>query len=53
MYILLLILGVLLIALGISTLVRGTRIPSTSSIVWGIVLIILGIIAIPGGLTLR
>lgn len=55
MYVLLLILGVLLIVLGAMTLIRSTRAgnPPVSSIVWGIILIVLGIIALPGGFYLR
>ena len=51
MYILLLILGVILIALGIMTLVRRPH--TGTQIAWGIVFIILGVIALPSGLSLR
>lgn len=52
MYLLLLILGILLIVMGIMTLVRS-RGTTPSNVVWGLILIVLGIIAIPGGLYLR
>lgn len=48
MWLLLLILGVLLIVWGISCLARTPR-----NAILGIILIILGIIALPGGVFLR
>jgi uncharacterized membrane protein HdeD (DUF308 family) len=51
MYILLLILGVLLIVAGLMSLLRTPH--TTSQMVWGIVLVILGLIALPSGLSLR
>ncbi len=55
MYLLLLILGVLLIIGGVWTLLTGARSGprSPGNLIWGIALIVLGLILVPGGISLR